>query len=299
MLRTYRNHVLLGCAIILTGLCTTGCGPQLSPNVELLADISYAQGYVDRSAKGETFAQTTLRLDILRPTDNPSPNKPAILMIHGGGFESGSRKDEDLVALADRFASEGYVCFLTDYRLKDDNPPAPADYSITPITAAVHASFVDANAALRFIQANHVQYEVNPDRVAVFGESAGGVAAFAMGLTQGTKFRQDRDDLVIPAGNNPDETLRPKAILDFWGSAFTVEEEFSPDDPPILIVHGDRDFTLFVSILDAQTVRRGAETNDIPHRYVPLSGEGHGAWDATVDGDDLGDIALDFLEEFV
>ena len=287
---------LAACAAI----TLSGCPPRFSSNVDFIPNIAYGKGWVADDAKGEGFDLKTLRLDVLTPNDRPAPDKPAVLMIHGGGFDGGSRTHEELVALADRLASAGYVCFLSDYRLTGDQPPAPPEWDVIALGAAIHASFVDAKTALRFIRANHARYGVNPDRIAVLGESAGAFAALAAGISDEEDFARDRADLEVPEENNPTERARPKAVIDFWGSANLILDEFSADDPPLLIVHGTADFNFGTFYYPTATnIRDRAEANNIPHVFMPLPGEGHGAWDARVDGEDLADIALRFLAEFL
>lgn len=285
---------VLGAAFILAG-----CPPRLSRNVDLTEDLVYGRGYVAADVKAETFALRDLYFDLLEPNDIPRENRPAVLLIHGGSFEGGTRKDEDLVDFADTLASNGYVCFLSDYRLMGDQPPAPEPYAESELESAVHAAFVDAKVALRYIRANSAAYGVDPERIAVFGESAGAFAALAAGVTDETDFASDGPDFPVPPENNPDMSARVDAAIDFWGSASPVLDEFDPADPPIMIVHGTNDFTFGTFYTEALAIVDACKEQGIPYRLHTLLGEGHGAWDTEWDDRNLAELALEFLAEYV
>ncbi len=108
-----------------------------------------------------------LMMDIARPAA-PNP-RPAIIVIHGGGFSGGSR--DSYAPLLSRLAQHGYVAASIDYRL------APGSQFPAPLQ--------DVKVAIRFLRANAAKYSVDPDRIALFGEGAGGTLALLTGLTPG------------------------------------------------------------------------------------------------------------------
>ena len=276
----------------------SACPPRLSRNVERITDLVYGAGYISDGA-GKGFVLRDLPFDLLQPKDSEAVSRPGLVLVHGGSFEGGSRKDEDLVQFADSFASRGYVCFLIDYRLIGDRPPAPEPYIGNALESAVHAAFVDTKVALRFVRAHAAEYRVDPNRIAVFGESAGAFAAIAAGVSGETDYASDGPDLPVPEENNPGVAARPIAVIDFWGSAAPVLDLFDPGDPPIMIVHGTNDFTLGTFYTEALAIVNACEEQDIPCRLHTLLGEGHGAWDAEWGDRDLATLALEFLAEYM
>src|SRR5438105_1233014 len=88
-----------------------------------------------------------------------------------GGFRAGSR--QSYVPLGIQLARRGYVAALVDYRL------APR----AQFPAAVH----DVKTAVRWLRANAARLGVDPDRIGVTGQSAGGTLALLLGLTAGNK----------------------------------------------------------------------------------------------------------------
>jgi hypothetical protein len=88
-----------------------------------------------------------------------APNaRRAVVLIHGGGFHSGSKESLDPTAL--RFAQSGWTAFSISYRLV---PPAPW-----------YAAKEDVLAAVRWVRAHSAEFGFDPARLAVFGTSAGG-----------------------------------------------------------------------------------------------------------------------------
>lgn len=299
------RHLEIGLSLTLLLFVAMGC-PTLSPNVTRTRDLVYGLGYVKDNTADSGYRLQELYFDLLEPTDVPASNRPAVLMIHGGSFQGGSKADEDLVNIADGLASEGYVCFLIDYRVDSDDPPpvdswnpeaqAPKDIDI-PSLAAVRAAFVDAKTAMRHIRANADTYGIDPNRIAIWGESAGAFAALAAGLTEPAEFSNDGEDFPVPSENNPGVNPKPSLIVECWGSAAFTPDAFDPDDPPIMIFHGTYDAT--VPVLYALNIESKCEEQNIPHRTYLISGEGHGCWDCEYDGKDLTTLTLDFLRDYM
>jgi len=122
-----------------------------------------------------------LLLDLHIP-DGPGPFPTAIL-IHGGGFDEGS-KSVNVRPLFEPLTNAGFAWFSIDYRL------APA----------VHfpEAIADVSAAIRWVKANAAAYHVDPARIAIVGESAGGF-------------------FVNYAGTHETPETRVAAVVDFYG----------------------------------------------------------------------------------
>ena len=122
-----------------------------------------------------TIDNRKLLLDAYVPMEHPDKSgaeksnnlRSAILIIHGGGWRTGNRTQHH--ALAQRLASMGYVCFTPEYRLSTE--------ALFP--AAVH----DLKAAIRWIRANAVQYQIDTNKIATLGFSAGGQLSALLGTT--------------------------------------------------------------------------------------------------------------------
>lgn len=97
--------------------------------------------------------------------------KPAVIIIHGGGWKSGDKSQMESMAI--EIASKGYSCFAIEYRLS-----AEAKYP---------AAIFDVKSAIQFIKDNAAKFNVDATRVAILGCSSGGQMAALVGTTNGNK----------------------------------------------------------------------------------------------------------------
>jgi pectinesterase len=135
-----------------------------------------------------------LRLDVYRPRD--LRRRPAVLILHGGGWESGSRHMER--ALAKALAAKGFVAIPLSYGL--------AEHGRFP--AAVR----DVKAAVRWTRNHANDHQIDPAFVAVIGASAGGQLAALAGASNGVLA------LDTPSATTPIASLI-QAVVDIDGAA--------------------------------------------------------------------------------
>ncbi len=155
-------------------------------------DIAYA-------SKSETQ-----KFDIYLPGKGNGPF-PVIIAIHGGGFATGSKNDRDLAPML-QGVNRGYAVVTINYRLSDEST----------FPAAIN----DVKAAIRFVKANAAQYNLNPDKIALWGDSAGGNLASLAGTTGGTNSCYDRSQ------GNTDVSDNVTAVVDWFGPInFAVIDE--------------------------------------------------------------------------
>jgi acetyl esterase/lipase len=108
-------------------------------------------------------------MDIVRPRAATSDKRPAVVLVHGGGFRRGTR--QSYLPLAVKLAERGYVAASVSYRL------APRHQ----FPAAVE----DVKASVRYLRANADRLGIDPDRIGALGGSAGGHLVLFLGLTPG------------------------------------------------------------------------------------------------------------------
>lgn len=156
--RTLRKTALL-LPLLMTGLLlsTTASTPgaETPPAARLEKDIVY----------GKAPDGTELKLDFARPISGPGPF-PLIIWLHGGGWRQGDRKDYHSGVRG--FAKLGWAGATVQYRFAPKHKfPAQID---------------DVRMALAFLRAHAKEYNLDPERIAVTGGSAGGHLALLLGL---------------------------------------------------------------------------------------------------------------------
>jgi len=246
--KNWRWQILMVAAVLAGVMATLSAGqsgPQLPDlsKMTVLRDIEYIPGGHERQ-----------KLDLYLPREaDPSGKRPLLVWVHGGAWLGGSKDRPPAL----RFVDQGYVVASINYRL--------SQHAIFP------AQIEDCKAAIRWLRANASRYGYDPNRIGVWGASAGGHLVALLGATGDVKE--------FDVGPNAGVSSRVQAVCDFFGPTdFTKMSSFpstmkhdapdSPeskliggpiqenkdkvrranpityvtkDDPPFLIVHGDKD----------------------------------------------------------
>jgi len=150
------------------------------------ADVAYAS------------LSDTQRLDLYVPSTGQAPY-PLLVIIHGGGWTAGDKRGDLPSAAIPGFVDLGFAVASVNYRL--------APEAIFP------AQLLDVKAAIRYLRANASALDLDADRFAVIGESAGGHLAALVGTTQGVAQFDD------PALGNGAISSAVQAVVDFYGPA--------------------------------------------------------------------------------
>ena len=205
----------------------------------------------DRRVTYETRGSNALTVSVFTPPDfDPATPRPALMIIHGGSWVSGA---PDLFFAHSRyFAGRGLVVFDVDYRLAAAGG------------ATLFNCIEDVQAALQYIRAHAKELGINPQRVAVAGDSAGGHLAACLGVAMpaaemGLDPKWERADAVIlwnpevdlttlawahgtpgipqAIASGPGANLSPAAKLRLVSPIFHIGRGL----PPCLIIHGTKD----------------------------------------------------------
>ncbi|SSC21952.1 Acetyl esterase/lipase, partial [Klenkia terrae] len=226
-----------------------------------------------------------LELDLYLPAD-PGP-APVVVFLHGGGWRLGSRHSAGPQftgsAPFEQLAQAGIAVAALDYRLSGE--------------AVWPAQLHDAKAAVRWLRFRADELGVDPDRVAAWGESAGGHLAALLGLT-GPDLDGDvgvtgpastvravvawypPTDLATVPADPTDATTREAQLL---GAAPADVPEFAaqaspvthagPAAPPFLLLHGDAD--RMVGHRQSELLHAALTAAGTPVELVTLPGADH------------------------
>jgi len=163
-----------------------------------------------------------LRMTLLIPRN--ADLKPAIIYFPGGGFISADH--EKYIEMRMALAKAGFVVAAAEYRVVPDVFPAPV---------------VDGKAAVRYLRAHASEYGIDPNRIAVFGDSAGGYLAQMLGTTNGVKEFDKGDFLDQSSDVQAAVTLYGLSNLLNIGAGFPdaiQKVHASPAVTEALLVHG-------------------------------------------------------------
>ncbi len=225
-------------------------------------------------------------VDIYMPKDTAP--KPLILYIHGGGWMGGHTRHSgalsDFPEVLARLASEGFVVASLEYRLSGEAP--------------FPAQLQDARAAIRFLKANAAKYGIDASRVGVWGGSAGG---HLTGLIATSCGETGVDPAPAPAGSEcvqaavtwygvfdfapmlkkaaaaPNPTSAEYSLLRCRPEDCTAEQvaAVSPvahvdrNDPPMLLIHGEKDSVVDVSQSHMMEARLRSVGVPVDAIYIP------------------------------
>lgn len=181
---------------------------------------------------------------------------PIVIIIHGGGYIGGDSRNGSEAYCADFLVPAGYAVFSVNYRLA---PKYPYPYMV-----------YDVQRAVRYIRHNAKRWNADPNKIALLGGSAGGYLSNMVGLLNSpgdpnAKDPVDRESAsaqavvtlygqssvaTVPLNTNVHDLLDPfiakKGMKEALREASPITY-VSKDDPPFLLIQGDRDEYIPVS----------------------------------------------------
>jgi len=229
--------------LLLAGLTITAGDTLLAqrPTGDAASFAAYS-GY--RAVPNITYTTASgveLKLDFYGPA-RPSGPVPTAIFMHGGGYRVGSRKEASVLSLLP-YVQMGWNAVNVEYRAS----------GIAQAPAAVE----DARCALRWAIHNAKEYNVDPSRIYLMGNSSGGSAVW----TYATRY-PERWTAIAP-------------------SAAPLEDDAFPYEKlktvPVLVIHGDMDTTMVFSA--SETMVQHAKAKGVSATWLPVPGGAHtDAW---------------------
>jgi acetyl esterase/lipase len=257
-------------------------GQRLPAGVKMIPNVEFAH------PEGHS-----LLLDLYLPTESPQAPLPIVMWVHGGGWEGGDRHDQIAVPMV----IHGYAVASVEYRLSQ--------------VAKYPAQIEDCKAAVRWLRAHAKAYGLDPNRIGVWGASAGGHLVALLGTTgdvkelEGDEGNLDQSSRVqavcdwfgptdflkinaqakkgpVPQGIQHDSPNSPEAHL-IGGPVQENRDKataanpityISKDDPPFLIMHGDHD--PLVPLAQSELLLDALKKADVPAELLVIPNAGHG-----------------------
>jgi acetyl esterase/lipase len=236
----------------------------------------------DRDVVYGTVAGQNLLLDVYRC---PAPGThPALLLIHGGGWAAGSKRDN--AGMAAGLVLAGFTCFSVEYRFAPTyKHPAQVD---------------DCACAARWVRAHAAEYAIDPARLGAVGGSAGGHLSLMLGVIQPGDYASPDDpnralpgnvecvvDLFGPADLTHGADLSKQALdilVNFLGGSFAqVPDKYADASPvthvtknsaPTFMIHGASD--TLVPLSQSQMMKAALDKAGVPNELVVIAKGEHG-----------------------
>lgn len=282
-----RLALLVG-AMLLTGCASHEGRPSNAriASVEL-ADVTVTRDFVYTPADWPQ----ALKADLYKPAGNGP--FPAVVMIHGGGWEGRTR--EDMNDISQRVAERGYVVLNMSYRF------APQWH--------FPAQLQDVQQAVLWLRAHASDLNVLKNRIGTWGYSAGAHLAALAGVTGPNDkwfVEGSRVQAVVAGGTPVDIRYYKDGKLTNGLTGVSYDEnpglwrEASPlalvssDDPPTFLYHGTFDFT--VGVNNAHVMYEALNANNIPSELYLVRGLEHLS---TFMVDSPVDNGIDFLDLYL
>jgi acetyl esterase/lipase len=281
MKRRNLSHIWTAIIVLAATALTTGSQAQAASTPQ--------SATVQRNITYCTTGGVDLKMDIYPPAAGSKAPAPVVVYVHGGSWVSGDKAEIGLGAVD--LNARGYLVVSVNYRL------AP-QYKWP-------AQIEDVKCALRSLRAHASAYNIDPNRIGVWGSSAGGHLAALAGLitksagfdTQGGYLDQSSSVQAVVDMFGPTDFLayRPDRLSNglgqtvfgyVQGGPVDVLTKASPvtyvskDAPPFLILQGDSDKLVPPSQsqeLNDKLLAAGASSTlvlvkNAGHAFIPVTG---------------------------
>jgi acetyl esterase/lipase len=237
------------------------------------------------------------KFDLYMPADpSPAERFPGVVIIHGGGWvggDKGARREQNI---GNTLAANGYVCISINYVLATDGHPTwPRNLQ-------------ECKRAVQHLRKNADELHVDPRFI---GGSAGGHLATMVGLT-------GPDAGLDPTGPDAEISCQVQAAVDLYGPVTIARDtrmlpgtraevpelyrqaspltHISPDDPPILILHGTKDTT--VPLEESKILAAALAKVGHPHEFVIVKDAPH-TFHLQPKQRDLRPVVLGFFDKYL
>ncbi|MCR5102437.1 MAG: alpha/beta hydrolase [Butyrivibrio sp.] len=227
--------------------------------VTLISDITFAQ----TPYWFPFYNYKDLKMDILLPFRKPDINmrSPLLVWICGGAFKT--MEKSAYIPWLTEFAKKGFIVASIEYRMSN--------------CAQMPAQIIDAKSAIRYLRAHADMYGIDTEKVAVGGESAGGMLATLVAATNGNKkydvgdFTEYKSDVKAVINYYGPTSFKPVSDSD-TESEFDAMSRVTKDMPPVFMAHGTKDELVNINMSEEMYKKLTSEGVDTEFYVVQDAG---------------------------
>jgi acetyl esterase/lipase len=269
------SHVI--CAVLLAGFVALDASGQEQPKAGKKAAKAAASLKLPENVRVEEnivyakYGARELMLDMYLPKTMPASAVPCIVVIHGGGWQTGDK--QRFARHAAYLAEQGFAAACIGYRLMPE--------------VTIAECVEDSKAAVRWVRANAARFNIDPDWLGTIGGSAGGQLVTLLGTSATVQKLEGH-------GGNPGVSSRVQAVVamapvtDFNAAGLRreLDEEMgrrlSPvtyvdaKSAPLLLLHGDAD--KLVPLEQSEMLLAKYKAAGATAELFTVKGGAHGFW---------------------
>lgn len=215
-----------------------------------------------------TQKNLALTMDVYRPKTNDTLARPLLMLIHGGAFFNGDKRDMGYEEWGHYFASRGYIVACINYRI------GFKPFGSKHVDRAGYRGVQDAHAAMCYLLRDSKRYHIDSRYLFVGGTSAGGITALNLAFmtdedrpectkagliydvskaynkvvdiftekehnTIGMEDLGNINAVAVESGGDVKFTIN--TVINMWGAVHKIEMLGNSPSTAILSFHGDAD----------------------------------------------------------
>ena len=246
----------------------------------------------------EYSKEAAQKLDIYLPANRNKDSTKVLLLIHGGSWANGDKKEFDRYIGSLQKFLPGYAIVNINYRL------VYAQRNIFP------AQLQDIDAVIDFIDRKVDEFEINADKIVILGASAGAHLGLLKAYKENTDDRIKAvvdlfgpSDLAWLYHHHPFSQMSQSLLQNFLGVSYTEDpalyKEASPinyvssQSPPTIIFHGGADYV--VPVNESKRLQNKLDSAHVKNELIVYAQGQHGLYN--IDRTDIFSKIASFLEK--
>ncbi len=238
----------------------------LFSDIAIQKDLSYFSDALPDERKYYLF-------DLFQPNNDHAAPRPLIIWMHGGGFKFGTKDAKGIRIWCKSFAQRGYVCAALNYRLSKKNPL----FHFDELQKSAFYAVQDAKRAIEYFRQHQAEFNIDPDKIILAGNSAGGMIALQAAYSTDAELSKMAG--INNAKINKFGIIKVAGVVNFWGAIYDLNW-LKNASIPIVSVLGSKDRIVppthkSAPLYGAVDIKTKADAFHIPNALKVFDGYSH------------------------